>query len=220
MRLIGLFILICCIVTVPFIIWGDWFDSLFGENGVETLKSYGDWAWLAGLGLLVFDLILPVPATAVMGALGVIYGSLIGGLIGSLGSVTAGIVAYWLCRLLGRPVALKISGEVEMERVSSFNGNKQGLVHSGIAVAVSRWLPVFPEALACMAGLVRMPFSVFLLALICGSVPLSFVYAGLGSYLGASAIVICALLPLALFLPASWIVRRKASVQSSNEPRA
>jgi membrane protein DedA with SNARE-associated domain len=51
----------------------------------------------------------------------------------------------------------------------------------GWIVVLSRWLPVFPEVVACMAGLTRMPMAAFMLALACGSVPLSFAFAAVGS---------------------------------------
>jgi hypothetical protein len=45
------------------------------------MESYGSWAWAAGIALLVSDIVLPVPSTVVMSALGWMYGWWIGGLI-------------------------------------------------------------------------------------------------------------------------------------------
>jgi uncharacterized membrane protein YdjX (TVP38/TMEM64 family) len=39
---------------------------------------------------------------------------------------------------------------------------------------------VFPEVIACMAGLARMPPMPFFIALFCGSAPLGFVFAAIG----------------------------------------
>ncbi|MFN4943056.1 MAG: VTT domain-containing protein, partial [Akkermansiaceae bacterium] len=47
-------------------------------------------------------------------------------------------------------------------------------------VAMSRALPILPEVLACMAGLLRMPFGKFVIALACGSVPMGFLFAWIG----------------------------------------
>jgi uncharacterized membrane protein YdjX (TVP38/TMEM64 family) len=62
---------------------------------------------------------------------------------------------------------------------------------------------VLPEAISCMAGLARMPFSTFLLALLSGSIPLCFVVAALG-HAGSDrpllTLVLSALLPLPLWL--------------------
>ena len=70
-------------------------------------------------------------------------------------------------------------------------------------VALSRWLPLLPEVITCMAGLSKMPFHTFLLALACGSVPMAFTFAAVGE-LGADypALSLClsAFFPL-LFWP-------------------
>ena len=50
----------------------------------------------------------------------------------------------------------------------------------GWLVVLSRWLPVFPEVIACMAGLSRMPALPFFTALACGSAPLGFAFAAIG----------------------------------------
>jgi uncharacterized membrane protein YdjX (TVP38/TMEM64 family) len=48
-------------------------------------------------------------------------------------------------------------------------------------VALSRWLPLLPEVIACLAGLTRMPLRTFTLSLAVGSVPMGFVYAAIGA---------------------------------------
>jgi uncharacterized membrane protein YdjX (TVP38/TMEM64 family) len=75
-------------------------------------------------------------------------------------------------------------------------------------VVISRWLPLFPEVIACMAGLVRMPARLFLLALACGSLPLGFVYVGIGATgieRPALALGLSAGFPPLLW----WIVKKK-----------
>jgi membrane protein DedA with SNARE-associated domain len=48
-------------------------------------------------------------------------------------------------------------------------------------VALSRSLPILPEAVAVTAGLVRMPFGRFCVSLVCGCVPLGFTFAWIGA---------------------------------------
>ena len=43
-----------------------------------TLRKYESWAWALGIALIWADLVLPVPQTAVIAALGIIYGTLLG----------------------------------------------------------------------------------------------------------------------------------------------
>ena len=53
------------------------------NNAVLSLRGWGNWAWALGVGLIWADLVLPIPQTAVIAALGIIYGSLLGGLLGN-----------------------------------------------------------------------------------------------------------------------------------------
>jgi membrane protein DedA with SNARE-associated domain len=73
----------------------------------------------------------------------------------------------------------------------------------GWIVAMSRWLPVVSEVVACLAGLSKMPFPMFLAALICGSVPLGFLFSTIG-YIGGEyamlTLILSALLPFILWV--------------------
>ena len=176
LRLLFVFAGLALLVVVPFLIWGGDFERvLSAEAAAARLQGFGAWAWAAGIALIVADLFLPVPATAVMSALGSIYGAVIGGLIAGGGSVLAGVTGYLLCRALGRSMAARILGAeglVAGERLFRNSG--------AWLVVLSRWLPVFPEVVACMAGLTRMPPATFLVALACGSMPLGFAFAAVG----------------------------------------
>jgi uncharacterized membrane protein YdjX (TVP38/TMEM64 family) len=176
MRLLLLFLGLAILVLLSFFIWGDSLMEMFSERGsIDFLKGYGGWAWLVAILLLTADLLLPLPATLVIAALGYLYGPVVGGLVGAAGSFTSGMVGYWACRMLGEKTALRLLGERDYHRGRNLSGSIGGWV-----VVLSRWLPVFPEVVACMAGLTRMPAPYFHVALLCGSVPLGFVYAFVG----------------------------------------
>lgn len=199
MRLFWVFLALALLVLIPFVIWGEGFERTFTRTGaVDWLSGYGAWAWAAGVVLLILDLVLPVPATAVMAALGFIYGPLTGAVVGAAGSFLSGTLGYGLCRALGRPAALWLLGEHELAR-----GERLFARVGGWLVVLSRWLPIFPEVIACMAGLVRMPAGLFFLALACGSAPLALVFAAVG-HAGAErpvlAIALSALVPPLLWL--------------------
>ena len=49
------------------------------NDAVLTLRTYESWAWALGIALIWADLVLPVPQTAVIAALGIIHGTLLGG---------------------------------------------------------------------------------------------------------------------------------------------
>src|SRR5688572_4948220 len=176
MRLLVVFLGLAALVLISFFIWGDSLMEIFSQAGtIAWLEGTGKWAWLLAVVLLMGDLLLPLPATLIMAAIGYIYGPIAGGLISAGGSFLAGSLGYWLCRLLGERTARRVLGEKDYALGKKLSGNVGGWV-----VVLSRWLPVFPEVIACMAGLTRMPAAYFHGALLCASVPLGFTYAFIG----------------------------------------
>ena len=176
-RLFLIFLVLATMVIVPFLIWGSQVEeSMSLENTVSWLRSTGNWAWAAGIGLLIIDLFLPILGTVVMSALGLVYGWFIGGLLSALGSIAAGLLAYGLAHKLGRKSVLWLTGEsglAEGERL--FHGETGGWL-----VAFSRWMPVLPEVVACLAGITKMPFKLFFAALCTGCFPMGFIFAYIG----------------------------------------
>ena len=161
----------------PWLIWGEAFDRSFSLVGTLTwLRELGPWAAAAGVGLLVADIALPIPSTIVMSALGATYGFWVGSLLSILGSMLAGLTAYGLARWAGRPAAIWIAGEDSLVRTEELFARGGAWL-----VLTSRWLPILPEAVACLAGLARMPFRTFFWALMVGSVPLGLTFAWVGT---------------------------------------
>jgi uncharacterized membrane protein YdjX (TVP38/TMEM64 family) len=177
MRLVWLTLALALAVIIPFAIWGGRFEQwLTLEGTVATVRSWGAWGWLGVIALLVGDLFLPIPATPVMSAAGYLYGWFAGGLLAATGSFVAGTTAYLLCRGFGHSVAERIVGPEDLEK-----GHALFVRRGAWLVALSRALPVLPEVIACLAGLTEMPRRTFFVSLACGSLPLGFVYAGIGA---------------------------------------
>lgn len=177
MRLLWLFLAVSGISLGGWMIWGGaWEDRFSLEGSVATLRGAGSWAWAAGIGLLVADLVLPVPGTVVMSALGYLYGTWLGGILAAFGAFLAGLCGYGVGRLFGERTARRWLGERDFEKGRLLFGRGGGWM-----IALSRSLPILPEVLACIAGLVRMPFGRFVPALACGSLPMGFLFAAIGS---------------------------------------
>ncbi|HZX74536.1 MAG TPA: VTT domain-containing protein, partial [Cyclobacteriaceae bacterium] len=119
-----------------------------------------------------------------------------------------GAFGYWLCRLSGEKLAIKLLGDKDYERGKKLFANNVG----GLMVVFSRWLPIFPEVMACMAGLTRMPARDFHVALACGSLPLGFVFAFVG-YTGKEnpvlAIALSAIVPVIIYLLVRPIFKKR-----------
>lgn len=197
-RLFGLVLGFALLVALPFAIWGEAFEALLGSEGaVEVMRGTGVHAWAVGFGLIVADIALPIPSTAVMAGLGVIYGPWVGGAVAAGGSVAAGLVGYGLCRALGPRLGARLAGHEGMARARALFDRWGGWI-----VAASRWLPVLPETISFLAGLTAMPFGRYLAALACGAIPLGFTFATIG-HLGAEApvatLALAAVAPLVLW---------------------
>ncbi len=199
---------IALLIIAPFAIWGDRLEGFFtGDGTIDWFRGFGAWAWAAGIGLMLADIALPIPGTAVMASMGIIYGPVWGGLISASGSILAGALAYSLCRCVKRNRILWLTSAEGMERIEGLFGRWGGWL-----VAASRWLPVLPEMVAILAGFAAMPARVFLPALACGSIPLGFAYATAG-HLGSDrpvlTLVAAALAPLVL-----WFAVRRFLVRA------
>ena len=209
MRFVFLSFALAALLMIPFLLWDETFTRMFsGDEMVAALRSHGPLGWAAGIMLLVADIFLPVPGTAVMAALGFVYGPVVGGFVSASGSFLAGLIAYGLARGLGHGIALKLAGAEDLEK-----GERLFERSGGWIVALSRCLPLLPEVIACLAGMARMPVQKFCLALACGALPVGFVFAGIGS-LGVErpglAIALSLAIPPVLWLGAGRVMRRNS----------
>lgn len=161
-------------VLVPFFIWGDQMHAYMASpEYIRQLEQSKSWAWLAVIGLLIADLVLPVPNTPLMTLAGAMYGWWAGALIAAAGSILAGLVAYGLAQVLGHKAIDRIASVDEREQFQAFF-DRWGMM----GIAVSRAMPVMPEVLTVLAGLARMHFVRFCVALVVGAlivcVPLAY----------------------------------------------
>lgn len=177
LRIVLLVLAVFGMLAVPAILFGDRLEEMLdGPKALEFIRAQGHWAAVVGVGLIVADLVVIVPSPAIMAALGLIYGPVLGGAIASFGSFLAAMVGYALCRTIGPRAASWIAGPKQTERVSDFF-ERNGM----LAIAVSRFLPAVPEVLACLAGLTRMPIGRFITGNLIGSVLVGFLNAYFGS---------------------------------------
>lgn len=211
MRLLLVFVALAGIVLLSFAIWGDALMRIFSIDGsVAWLQQYGSWAWAVTIGLLITDLFLPLPATILMSSAGYLYGMLYGSLISIAGSFASGSLAYWLCRSFGDSFTRRILGPKDYER-----GRRMSASSGAWIVVLSRWLPILPEVISCMAGLTRMDPVKFHLALLAGTIPMAMVY----TYIGVSgvdnpplAIALSALLPPLIWFVAAKLIGKRQPV--------
>jgi len=177
MRLVFLMVTLAVFFLLGWWAFGEGLEEAWNvERLADRFEAARSWAWLAGILLLIADLLLPIPGTVVMSALGAVYGFWIGGLISAIGAMLAGMFGYGVGRFFDEKFAKRWLGEEDFEKGRNLFSKSGAWV-----VAVSRALPILPEVLSCMAGLLRMPFGKFMVALACGSVPMGFLFAWIGT---------------------------------------
>lgn len=205
------------ILLTPYFLWHDEMDAYFASEGFQTwLISIRPYAWMLGIGLIIGDLVLPIPTPPVMATMGTLYGAFTGGAIAAIGSILAGLTAYGIARVVGPRGVRRIASDVELERFQDFF-NRWGTA----GIIASRAMPVLPEVLTLLAGTARMNFGRFLLALIIGSVPVGLFMAWAGNAAGTSSMLLIVL----TVIPAGlWIVyllamdRREANSGTPKQP--
>jgi len=179
------------------------------NDAVLALREYGSWAWALGIALIWVDLLLPIPQTAVIAALGIIYGTLLGGLVGSLGLISAGVLGYGLMFTSARRFAQRLAGPQSLHKMESLFDRG-----GAWAIILTRSLPYsVPEAVVFLAGVAGMPMRKFIVALTLGSVPTAFVFAAIGAGLADQpilALVVSYVLPILLLPIALNLVRLRA----------
>lgn len=194
-------------------LWGESLEQLLNQKECTTFFSrIRSYAWLIAIGLLVSDIVLPVPATGVMAALGSVYGVPAGTALSIIGSSVAGLVGYGLARIIGHKGVRYLASGEEIERFQGFFDR-----WGGYAVIISRVTPVLPEVVSVLSGLARMKFSIFFAALMLGTVPTCLVFCSMGyalsdkPFIGVAASIV---LPLAAWPFFMKLITRTSSGQS------
>jgi uncharacterized membrane protein YdjX (TVP38/TMEM64 family) len=162
-------------------------DPVLDEGGVAAAA--------AGVGLLVVDVVLPVPSSLVMLSHGALFGVVLGSVLSMVGAVGAALVGFAIGRR-GGPALARVIPAAERDRADALL-DRWGLV----AVLVSRPVPMLAEAVAIVAGTSRMPAGKVAAGAALGAAPAAVLYAVAGA-LAASfvsgAIVFAAVIVIAL----------------------
>lgn len=196
-KLILLIVALVAILLTPYVLWHDQLDAYFASDDYQRwLHTVRPFAWIIGVGLIVGDLILPIPTPPVMATMGTLYGTLLGGAIAATGSVLAGMFAYGVARLLGRRGVHLLASEEELDGFRRFFDS-----WGTAGIIASRALPVVPEVMTLLAGTARMHFGRFVLALIIGSLPVGLLLAWAGETAGQSSalLLVLTLIPAGLW---------------------
>jgi uncharacterized membrane protein YdjX (TVP38/TMEM64 family) len=139
------------------------------------LDKGGPMAALVGVGLLIVDVLLPVPSSLVMIAHGAIFGVLAGTALSLIGSTGAAAYGFALGRRGGGPLARVVPAE-ERRRADRLLA-RWGM----LAVIATRPVPLLAETTAIMAGASSMSWRQLMIAALAGALPAALLYALTGA---------------------------------------
>jgi uncharacterized membrane protein YdjX (TVP38/TMEM64 family) len=158
--------------TFLYVLVVEWF-----VNPIIRLGIWGMFLFI--LIMAIQGLLVPIPSELVLLSSGIIWGFWIGGIMGIIGSMAAGLLCYYVASKGGRPLAEKFVGESALNMADSFI-EKYG---TG-AIVLARLLPfVAFDPISYISGILKYPIKKYTLATFIGSIPRAFFYDFLGSVL-------------------------------------
>jgi len=147
-----------------------------GNEVVNNSSAGSTLGALFSIGLLIADLLLPVPSSLIMIGNGAFYGVFLGSLLSLLGGLGALLVGYYLGSK-GETIASRWLGPNERRSATAFF-ERWGI----LTVAISRPIPLLSETVAIMAGLAGWPLKSTIISAVAGLLPISIIYAWSGAY--------------------------------------
>ncbi|MBG6077805.1 hypothetical protein [Polaromonas sp. CG_9.11] len=199
-------LVLAAFVVVPFIIWGEQMDA-HASNFVHDQATR--WAIaLIGIGLLVLDVILPVPSSLVSISLCMLLGPAWGVPTVFSGMVGAFALGYLIGQLLP---AARLRAWVGPE---TWDAIARRQTAGMLWIAASRPVPVLAEVTAIFAGTLRLPFGASLAAAAASSLFVAVAY-GLAAWVGLEQagssttllVFSAACLPAASWAALKWLQR-------------
>lgn len=171
---------------------------------------------IIGIGLLILDVLLPVPSTIVMTALGTMHGIWIGTLLSLIGNLGAAAFGFWLGRSGNGVLDRFLSAEDRMA-ASAFLRD-----WGEVGIILSRPIPILAESVAILAGTSpAVSWFKLIKSTLIGALPASFVYAWAGAHavtLQSGLLVFGGVILLAaLFLQISKYYYQRQQVRNSTK---
>ena len=174
--LVGLFALILALLTAcDMALPAPWPGNAILRDWV---LRRGAWAPVAIILLEVGQVLLaPIPGQAIGLVSGYLFGVLAGTILGMMGTASGSLIAIWLTRRFGRPLAERLVPERTLKWLDQM-ASKRGVLFF-LAVFL---LPFLPDDMACFAaGLTPIPIPALMLVVLIGRLPGVWVACWLGA---------------------------------------
>lgn len=182
-----------------------------GENTIEgmvaQIRSWGPWAALGSIVLMIAHSFLPFPSEIIALANGMVFGPLWGSVITWVGAMLGALSTFGLVRLLGRPFVHRMLSESQLRRLSEWS-SAQG----GMALLIGRLIPAIAfNLLNYGAALTEISWWTFFWATGIGILPLTILLNVFGAGILAMKAWNWVWLLLGAVAVAGWVLARRRS---------
>lgn len=192
--------IICCFILLYFFnstvhsAINNIFSTLSSSNVdavVEYIRSFGVWAVVISFLLMIFQsIIAPLPAFLITFANAAIFGWWQGAILSWTSAMAGAIICFYISRLLGRDVVVKLTSNRSLEQIDQFFKR-----YGKNTILICRLLPfVSFDLVSYAAGLTGMSFISFIVATGIGQLPATIIYSYVGGMLtGGTRLFVTAL---------------------------
>lgn len=192
--------LVLAFILIPFLLLERPIAALM-EEALMAARGHAVLAGAIIVLILAVDILLPVPSSLVSGLAGAALGFWGGTFAIWLGMSVGCLFGYALGRGAGHAAMHRIVGAEETERARRLFAGA-----GGVALIVTRAVPVLAETLVLGAGAARMPLGPFLLLTGAANLAVAFAYAAVGALALSQASILFFFFGLAALPAASWLL--------------
>jgi uncharacterized membrane protein YdjX (TVP38/TMEM64 family) len=178
-----------------------------------TLGAADVSAAVLGIGLLVTDVVLPVPSSLVMITHGALFGPVLGAGLSLVGAVGATLTGYGLGHWGGRPLVGRICSKQDRRRAEALV-RRWGL----LVMTASRPVPLLAETIAVVAGTSSLGLVRTAVAALLGALPGALLYGAAGATAldKPSELAVCA--TVLAITAALWLTGRHWARPATEDP--
>ncbi len=161
--------------------------------------------------LLFSDLFIAIPTLTVIILSGYFLGQTYGAIAALLGMLFAGIFGYTISRFYGDSIFAFLIKDPHKRNEAIVTFTKHGVM----MILLSRALPILPEVTACLSGMTRMKFTLFITAWLASAFP----YVMIATYAGSISSVenpkpaLFTAIAISTSLWISWIIYHRLRIK-------
>lgn len=145
-------------------------EAYFSDK-LNALSKYPVQFAMLSFGILMADIVLPVPSSIVMYVNGYVLGIPMGALVSLLALLIGSLIGYYLGKFTSRGLKAKTD-----ERTHTLLAK-----YGALAILMSRGIPILSESICIVCGYNNMPLKKYLILNLIGYIPLCVLYAFCGS---------------------------------------